>query len=74
VSVYIQDVGEQVLPLPGGASEEYHDGYNLLSDMNLLAQDDRMAGQTFTIGCLIYLGAIALGIRASAVKLPQSKV
>lgn len=69
VSVYVQDAAERVLPLLGGASEEYHDWYNLLTDMNLLDRDDLVAGLVFWIGSLLYLVAIGLGFYFA--RLPQ---
>jgi hypothetical protein len=61
ISPYIADATARSLPLIGGASEEMHDWGNLLTQLNWLPYDHKIAGISFLIGTLFILLSISWG-------------
>ncbi|MBW4521452.1 MAG: hypothetical protein KME16_17360 [Scytolyngbya sp. HA4215-MV1] len=61
VSIYIKDAQERSLPLLGGEGV-LHDWHFLLLDLRLLPYDQAVGNTVYTIGSLLYLAAIAIGI------------
>jgi hypothetical protein len=61
VSPYIADANYRMLPLVGGASEEFHDWGNLLTMMNMLSSARKIANVSFGIGTLLILLSFVWG-------------
>jgi hypothetical protein len=55
LSPYIADANFRMLPLVGGASEEFHDWGNLLAMMNLLKSTQQIANMSFAFGTVLML-------------------
>ena len=61
LSPYIGDAQYRIIPLVGGASEEFHDWGNLLTMMNLLDSTRTLARFDFGLGATLMLLASAWG-------------
>ncbi len=61
VSPYIADANYRLLPLVGGASEEFHDWGNLLTMMNLLGSAQKIAHLSYGIGAFLILLSFVWG-------------
>lgn len=62
VSVYIRDAQERDLPLIFGMSADHHDWWNILSRLGLLRYDNLLADMTSTLGAVVVLGCIGVGM------------
>jgi len=62
VSVYVKDARAQELPLVGGGE---HDWAYLLGELNLLPNDQTIGHAVWLAGVVVYLVAIAIGLKAS---------
>lgn len=60
VAFYAADGSARQLPLIGGLGKESHDWYNLLSQWNLLDQDDTIAMLIAFMGCFCYFWALLI--------------
>lgn len=70
ISVYAADARAQELPLVGGGE---HDWAYMLGELHWLQYDQRVAKIIWTIGIVVFIGSIALGLFAvSAIHQPAS--
>lgn len=72
LSVYIRDASDRNLPLLFGAGKDHHDWWNLLGRFGLLDYDWLLADVAMSIGGLVALAAILLGV-LSAWLLPRRR-
>jgi hypothetical protein len=62
ISVYVADARAQVLPLVGGGE---HDWAFLLGEAGWLARDVALARAVHGVGVMLFIAALALGLRAA---------
>jgi hypothetical protein len=60
ISVYMRDARSQLLPLVGGGE---HDWAYLFGRLGVLSHDQQIAGVVRTVGILLFVAAIVLGLR-----------
>jgi hypothetical protein len=61
IAPYIADAPQRLLPLVGGASEEFHDWGNLLDMLHMTAHAHTLARLDFGLGAVLMLAASAWG-------------